>query len=203
MIEQSFDAVRFPEENPMNAPHNDPAARNSVLDLATPSATLAGMLFHPAVEAWFSKTFAGPTHAQSQAWPAIKAGRHVLVAAPTGSGKTLAAFLAAIDDLVRQGVEGALPDETAVVYVSPLKALSNDIQRNLEAPLAGIRAELAAHGLSGRRDSHAGPHRRHAAERARQHAPARRRTSSSRRRSRCTCCWARSRDARCSRRRAP
>ena len=103
-------------------------------------------LFHPAVQAWFSKTFAGATKAQSRAWPAIKAGRHVLVAAPTGSGKTLAAFLAAIDDLVRQGVAGALPDETSVVYVSPLKALSNDIQRNLEAPLAGIRAELVALG---------------------------------------------------------
>ena len=101
-------------------------------------------MFHPAVEAWFRKTFPGPTEAQARAWPAIQAGRHVLVAAPTGSGKTLAAFLAAIDALVRRGVEGALPDETFVVYVSPLKALSNDIQRNLEAPLAGIRAELAA-----------------------------------------------------------
>ena len=103
-------------------------------------------LFHPAVRSWFAKTFAAPTTAQSRAWPAIKAGRHVLVAAPTGSGKTLAAFLAAIDDLVRQGVAGRLPDETTVVYVSPLKALSNDIQRNLEAPLAGIRAELVALG---------------------------------------------------------
>jgi ATP-dependent Lhr-like helicase len=103
-------------------------------------------LFHPAVGAWFAKRFAGPTTAQSRAWPAIKAGRHVLVAAPTGSGKTLAAFLAAIDDLVRQGVAGELPDETTVVYVSPLKALSNDIQRNLVAPLAGIREELVALG---------------------------------------------------------
>src|SRR5205814_4556165 len=82
------------------------------------------------------------------AWPVIAAQRHVLIAAPTGSGKTLAAFLAAIDELVRTGVTaGALPDETLVVYVSPLKALSNDIQKNLEAPLAGIRAELAALGL--------------------------------------------------------
>ncbi len=103
-------------------------------------------MFHPAVEAWFRKTFAAPTEAQARAWPAIQQGRHVLVAAPTGSGKTLAAFLAAIDVLVRRGVDGALPDETCVVYVSPLKALSNDIQRNLEAPLAGIRAELAALG---------------------------------------------------------
>src|SRR5256886_8059576 len=104
--------------------------------------------FHPAVAQWFARTFAAPTPAQSAAWPAIAAQRHVLIAAPTGSGKTLAAFLAAIDELVRTGLTaGALPDETLVVYVSPLKALSNDIQRNLEAPLAGIRAELAARGL--------------------------------------------------------
>jgi ATP-dependent helicase Lhr and Lhr-like helicase len=104
-------------------------------------------LFHPAVTAWFKGAFAAPTQAQAQAWPAIKAGRHVLIAAPTGSGKTLAAFLAAIDGLVRQGLAGGLPDATQVVYVSPLKALSNDIERNLEAPLAGIRAALLAQGL--------------------------------------------------------
>src|SRR5918912_702094 len=104
-------------------------------------------LFHPAVAQWFAQTFAAPTPAQREAWPAIRAGRHVLVAAPTGSGKTLAAFLAAIDQLVRQGLEGRLADETQVVYVSPLKALSNDIQKNLEAPLAGIREALRAGGL--------------------------------------------------------
>jgi ATP-dependent Lhr-like helicase len=104
-------------------------------------------LFHPAVAAWFADNFPAPTPAQSQAWPAIKAGRHTLVAAPTGSGKTLAAFLAAIDELVRQGVEGRLADETQIVYVSPLKALSNDIHRNLEAPLAGIREQLRRSGL--------------------------------------------------------
>ena len=104
-------------------------------------------LFHPAVAAWFAGHFAAPTPAQAQAWPAIQAGRHTLIAAPTGSGKTLAAFLAAIDGLVRQGLEGGLADETQVVYVSPLKALSNDIQRNLEAPLAGIRAALRERGL--------------------------------------------------------
>src|ERR1700746_2259060 len=103
--------------------------------------------FHPAVESWFRKTFVGPTEAQARAWPAIQAGRHVLVAAPTGSGKTLSAFPPAIDSLVRRGIEVPLPDQTFVVYISPLKALSNDIQRNLEAPLAGIRAELAASGL--------------------------------------------------------
>lgn len=104
-------------------------------------------LFHPAVAGWFVDHFGAPTPAQTQAWPAIKAGRHVLVAAPTGSGKTLAAFLAAIDDLVRQGLEGRLEDATQVVYVSPLKALSNDIHRNLELPLAGIRENLRRSGL--------------------------------------------------------
>ncbi len=103
--------------------------------------------FHPAVAAWFSRTFDAPTEAQIRAWPALAAGEHVLVAAPTGSGKTFAAFLSAIDQLVKEGLQGPLPDETRMVYVSPLKALSNDIQRNLEAPLQGIREELMALGL--------------------------------------------------------
>ena len=104
-------------------------------------------LFHPAVAEWFARSFAAPTTAQAQAWPAIQAGQHVLIAAPTGSGKTLAAFLAAIDGLVRQGLGDQLADETQIVYVSPLKALSNDIRRNLDAPLAGIREALQARGL--------------------------------------------------------
>jgi ATP-dependent helicase Lhr and Lhr-like helicase len=104
-------------------------------------------LFHPAVASWFAGRFATPTAAQAEAWPAIQAGRHTLIAAPTGSGKTLAAFLAAIDGLLRQGLEGRLTDTTQVVYVSPLKALSNDIQRNLQAPLEGIRAALRESGL--------------------------------------------------------
>src|SRR5579864_5471829 len=95
-------------------------------------------LFHPSVAAWFERSFSAPTTAQAQAWPAILAGQHVLISAPTGSGKTLAAFLAAIDGLVRLGLAGELKDETQIVYVSPLKALSNDIQRNLQVPLAGI-----------------------------------------------------------------
>ncbi|HEV7799142.1 MAG TPA: DEAD/DEAH box helicase, partial [Pyrinomonadaceae bacterium] len=104
-------------------------------------------IFHPAVARWFGKSFPAATHPQEQAWPAIKEHRNTLIAAPTGSGKTLAAFLAAIDDLVRLGVEGKLDDTTHVVYVSPLKALSNDIQRNLQIPLAGIQEELRAMGL--------------------------------------------------------
>src|SRR5215469_2483286 len=104
--------------------------------------------FHPAVAAWFYKQFAEPTEPQAKAWPAIKSGRHTLIAAPTGSGKTLAAFLSAIDDLVRQSVEGTLEDATQVVYVSPLKALSNDIQCNLQVPLEGVRRELEAMGIA-------------------------------------------------------
>jgi len=103
--------------------------------------------FHPAVAAWFRRAFEAPTPAQRDAWPAIRAGRNVLIAAPTGSGKTFAAFLAAIDQLVRDGLQGKLEDQTRIVYVSPLKALSNDINRNLAAPLAGISEELRALGL--------------------------------------------------------
>src|SRR5215471_6668060 len=123
-----------------------PPARDHAATRYSGSMTPRG-LFHPAVAAWFERSFAAPTAAQAQAWPAFQAGRNVLIAAPTGSGKTLAAFLAAIDGLVRQGLDGGLTDETQIVYVSPLKALSNDIQRNLEAPLAGIRESLKAQGL--------------------------------------------------------
>ncbi|HET7125966.1 MAG TPA: DEAD/DEAH box helicase, partial [Lysobacter sp.] len=103
--------------------------------------------FHPAVAAWFARSFPAPTEAQLAAWPAIASGRDTLVAAPTGSGKTLTAFLTAIDALVQEGLSFGLPDATLVLYVSPLKALSNDIHINLEAPLQGIREELAAQGL--------------------------------------------------------
>src|SRR5213079_3202269 len=86
------------------------------------------------------QTFGSPTEPQLRGWPTIQSGRHVVISAPTGSGKTLAAFLASLDVLFREGVEAHLPDETQVVYVSPLKALSNDIRKNLQEPLAGIRA---------------------------------------------------------------
>jgi ATP-dependent Lhr-like helicase len=105
--------------------------------------------FHPAVARWFAAQFPSATAPQLAAWPAIAAGHDTLIAAPTGSGKTLAAFLSAIDGLVRESTAGELRETTQVVYISPLKALSNDIQRNLEQPLAGIAAELAAMGLSG------------------------------------------------------
>ena len=95
-------------------------------------------LFHPIIQEWFRTRFEGPTEAQAAGWPVIAQGRHTLIAAPTGSGKTLAAFLACIDRLVRQGIAEGLPDTTQVVYVSPLKALSNDIQKNLAGPLQEI-----------------------------------------------------------------
>ena len=103
--------------------------------------------FHPVIERWFSNRFAEPTEPQHRAWPVIQQGGDVLIAAPTGSGKTFAAFLSAIDGLVRQGLTGELRDETQVVYISPLKALSNDVQKNLSEPMAEIRATLAEQGL--------------------------------------------------------
>src|SRR5712664_2201625 len=105
--------------------------------------------FHPAVRNWFLKQFPAPTEPQARAWPAIKLRKHTLIAAPTGSGKTLAAFLSAIDDLIWKAVDGKLSDETQVVYVSPLKALSNDIQINLQEPLRGIQQNLEASRIRG------------------------------------------------------
>ncbi|MGI9258849.1 MAG: DEAD/DEAH box helicase, partial [Gammaproteobacteria bacterium] len=102
--------------------------------------------FHPAVSRWFEREFDAATQVQERAWPAIASGSHTLITAPTGSGKTLAAFLSVIDDLVRQALDGVLIDETQVLYVSPLKALSNDIHKNLKVPLAGIRDELLESG---------------------------------------------------------
>ncbi|HEX3628341.1 MAG TPA: DEAD/DEAH box helicase [Verrucomicrobiae bacterium] len=98
--------------------------------------------FHPLVAAWFERRFGSPTPPQQEGWPAIAAGAHTLIAAPTGSGKTLAAFLASLDQLFRLGIKGNLRDETYVVYVSPLKALSNDIHKNLDEPLSGIREAI-------------------------------------------------------------
>jgi len=103
--------------------------------------------FDPLVAGWFADTFSGPTPPQIDGWRAIAAGRDALIAAPTGSGKTLAAFLWAIDRLVRAARTGWLADETTVVYVSPLKALGNDIRKNLEVPLAAIRERAFAAGV--------------------------------------------------------
>ena len=105
--------------------------------------------FHPAVSRWFLDTFQAPTECQLHAWGAIKDGQHTLIAAPTGSGKTLAAFLAAIDDLARSAVAQELNDSTRVLYISPLKALSNDIHKNLEQPLEGINRKLFELGFPG------------------------------------------------------
>ena len=103
--------------------------------------------FHPIIAEWFITRFASATDVQMQAWPAIQSGRDVLIAAPTGSGKTLAAFLSCIDRLFQQAVDCDLRDETLVLYVSPLKALSNDVQKNLQQPLTEIGQAALAAGL--------------------------------------------------------
>src|SRR5499427_10621976 len=103
--------------------------------------------FHPLVSRWFTETLGSPTAAQTAGWAAIAERRHTLIAAPTGSGKTLAAFLTALDDLVREGLTAPLPDEVRVVYVSPLKALSADIHKNLAEPRRGIKRVAETLGL--------------------------------------------------------
>ena len=104
-------------------------------------------MFHPVVDAWFRRRFTEPTPVQTLGWPAIADGRDVLLTAPTGSGKTLAAFLYCLDALVRKSADGALEDRTEIVYVSPLKALSNDIRRNLAEPLGELAAVAAEMGI--------------------------------------------------------
>ena len=103
--------------------------------------------FHPLVREWFDTSFSAATEPQVLGWPAIRAGEDVLISAPTGSGKTLAAFTLCLDDLVRRSTEGTLPEQTLVVYVSPLKALTNDVRENLEKPLAALTALAQARGL--------------------------------------------------------
>src|ERR1700749_2439976 len=102
---------------------------------------------HPLVAEWFVSRFGTPTEPQEQGWPPILAGKTTLISAPTGSGKTLAAFLACIDRLVRKALAGHLQDRTEVLYVSPLKALGNDIQKNLEVPLGEILRMAGERGL--------------------------------------------------------
>src|SRR5258708_34739681 len=104
--------------------------------------------FHPAVRAWFERTFEAPTEAQARGWAEIAQGRDTLIAAATGSGKTLAAFLAGIDGLVQKAYGGGLQEGIEGRYVSPLKALSSDARRNLDIPLEGVRAAAEGRGLS-------------------------------------------------------
>src|SRR2546423_8894667 len=103
--------------------------------------------FHPITARWFSETFGRPTTAQERGWAAIRRRQHTLIAAPTGSGKTLAAFLTALDDLLQEGLRAPLPDEVRVLYVSPLKALSADIHKNLSEPRRGLRRAAETLGL--------------------------------------------------------
>ena len=103
--------------------------------------------FHPLVSRWFLDALGEPTSAQRRGWEAIRSRQHTLIAAPTGSGKTLAAFLTSIDDLVREGLESPLPDAVRVVYVSPLKALSADIHKNLAEPRRALRKLAEETGL--------------------------------------------------------
>src|SRR5947209_11346684 len=102
---------------------------------------------HPLIQEWFTKKFGTPTEPQEQGWPHILAGRTTLISAPTGSGKTLAAFLICIDRLVRKALTGGLTDRTEILYISPLKALGNDIQKNLDGPLGEITALAGEKGL--------------------------------------------------------
>ena len=146
--------------------------------------------FHPVVQRWWSGRFGEPTPAQADGWRAIREGRDTLIAAPTGSGKTLAAFLTAIDELFREGAErGALPDEVRVIYVSPLKALSADIHKNLAEPRRQIRELAATMGYPAAKLT--------AAVRSARRCFASRPTSSSRRPSRSTCSSRRRSRARC------
>ncbi|MGH2812370.1 MAG: DEAD/DEAH box helicase, partial [Actinomycetota bacterium] len=103
--------------------------------------------FHPLIARWFATRLGSPTDPQREGWARIAEGTNTLIAAPTGSGKTLAAFLWALNELVTEGLSGDLPDQTSVVYISPLKALGNDIQKNLQEPLADIKSMAAEAGI--------------------------------------------------------
>src|SRR3954469_22871973 len=102
--------------------------------------------FHPLVQRWFKETFGEPSAPQKAGWPAIATGAHTLILAPTGTGKTLAAFLWELNELITRGEKEELPNTVHLLYISPLKALNNDIQRNLEQPLRELRDLFAAEG---------------------------------------------------------
>src|SRR5262249_30405187 len=116
--------------------------------LSASTSPMSLSFFHPIVARWFADTLGSPTRAQQLGWSTIRERRHTLIAAPTGSGKTRAAFLTALDELVRESAEAPLPDEVRVVYVSPLKALSADIHKNLAEPRDGIHRLAAAAGMT-------------------------------------------------------
>src|SRR3569623_554990 len=113
-----------------------------------PRRATAGPLasFHPIVRAWFAERFGAPSEPQRLGWPAIASGAHTLILAPTGTGKTLAAFMWELNQLIVRGLESPLPNTVQILYISPLKALGNDVQRNLEQPLAELRARFEAEG---------------------------------------------------------
>src|SRR5215831_10624614 len=102
--------------------------------------------FHPLVRTWFGETLGAPSAPQREGWPAIASGAHTLILAPTGTGKTLTAFLWELNQLIVDGLRAPLPNAVQILYVSPLKALNNDIQRNLERPLTELRERFAATG---------------------------------------------------------
>src|SRR6476469_5394430 len=110
------------------------------------TATAALPSFHPVVRKWFKETFGAPSDPQQQGWPAIASGEHTLILAPTGTGKTLAAFLWELNELITRGLKEPLPNAVHLLYISPLKALNNDIQRNLDRPLAELKARFADDG---------------------------------------------------------
>ena len=102
--------------------------------------------FHPLVRRWFKETFGEPSDPQREGWPAIASGAHTLVLAPTGTGKTLAAFLWELNEIIARGTKEPLPNAIHLLYISPLKALNNDIQRNLDRPLTELRERFGAAG---------------------------------------------------------
>jgi superfamily II DNA/RNA helicase len=149
-------------------------AISSSMDNVSPQIVSSSTLdwAHPVVHEWFLTRLGAPTEPQQRGWPQILAGKTTLISAPTGSGKTLAAFLACIDRLVRKALAGELRDETQVLYVSPLKALENDIQKNLEIPLGEILQLAGERGLLMSGDSYGSAHRRHANAGTARHADA-------------------------------
>src|SRR5947209_19316700 len=140
-------ARRLDRQRLAGASHSPPSRRRSSRRAAgatnrTPEIMILCMSlapFHPVLQRWFSETIGTPTPVQLRGWKAIRERRHTLIAAPTGSGKTLAAFLTALDELYVESLTNPLPDEVRVVYVSPLKALSADIHKNLAEPRRGIK----------------------------------------------------------------